>query len=311
MDILKSFPEQFSWEPNIEGGELAVRSETIVGGMGGSLIPAHLLKSCDEALGIRTHNNFGLPKDVSEDAVRCVAVSYSGETEETNDFADEAWSRGFPLGVVTDNEGTLLSFAHKHNVPYVILPGGLPPRFGLGYQARALAALLGAESAYRALGALAGSFGEGSNNARDIAAGLSDEIPLVYASKENESVSYLWKTFFNETAKVPAFANVLPELAHNELQMFDGECPASFHVLLLRDAEDHPRIIERMDVLQEVLEEKGVSVTALWLTGENRFEKVFGGAYLGMQVSYAFAEARGADPLTQPLIDSFKDSLNS
>jgi hypothetical protein len=67
-----------------------------------------------------------------------IASSYSGETEETLDFAHNALERNLPL----TSSGALLELARTTNTPHVVLPEGLVPRVALGFSALGLAALM-------------------------------------------------------------------------------------------------------------------------------------------------------------------------
>ncbi len=54
--------------------------------------------------------------------------------------------------------------------------------------------------------------------AKDLAFEIHNKIPVVYAAAPNlEAVARRWKNQFQENAKSMAFANVIPEMNHNEI----------------------------------------------------------------------------------------------
>ena len=108
-------------------------------------MPAGLLNAIDPTLALWGHKDYGLPPLAETLACESlfIASSYSGNTEETIDFAEQALVRGYPLAVVTGG-GALLTFAEQHTLPLIRLPhDGLPPRISVGAGAIAIAAHLG------------------------------------------------------------------------------------------------------------------------------------------------------------------------
>ena len=59
-----------------------------------------------------------------------------------------------------------------------------------------------------------------------------------------------WKTQVNENAKVPAFANAMPELCHNEICGWGqhGDLTRQvFQLVLLRHDDEHPQDTRRFE----------------------------------------------------------------
>ena len=61
-----------------------------------------------------------------------------------------------------------------------------------------------------------------------------------------------YKTQINENAKQMAFFNVFSEQNHNEINGFQF-VPPNFHIILIRDKKDNPRIKKRIDILKPVM----------------------------------------------------------
>src|SRR3989338_4612463 len=124
-DSIKSFAEQFKWEPEVVSlGSLASESSKfIVCGLGGSHLSAGLLKVAEPKLDLLIHRDYGLPR-VPDYFLReslIILSSYSGNTEEVLDAGRLGLEQKLNLAVITTG-GALLDFAKAHNLPYVQLP---------------------------------------------------------------------------------------------------------------------------------------------------------------------------------------------
>ncbi|HEX2792784.1 MAG TPA: SIS domain-containing protein, partial [Candidatus Paceibacterota bacterium] len=212
---------QLAYVPQVIGRTVAP-PVLVCGGMGGSSLPARLLRYLGAYPYLIAHQDYGLPLRMPPDA-HYVAVSYSGETEETLSFAEEAIAAGVPLSIVASG-GRLLALAERHGLPHVRVPAGEVPRDAVVPMTRALLALIGEDHCFAPSEAAGSASYDADGEALAGTLGGSS-VPLFYASTPNEPLAGLAKTLFNETAKVPSFANVFPELDHNELQGFDGHAP--------------------------------------------------------------------------------------
>jgi glucose/mannose-6-phosphate isomerase len=302
MDTLRdNFLKQFAWEAAVVGAAPAA-ARVLVGGMGGSHFAADLLASAAPELGISTHHDYGLPA-VPEGAL-AIAVSHSGNTEETLDFLRAARERGLPCAAASLG-GKLIEYALAENIPHVVLlQGPLSPRASVGYHAVALLTLLNRGQELAALRAAAASTGAGAAQAQD--APMGQAVPLIYSSQKNAALARYFKVQFNETSKVPAFANTFPELNHNE--MIATLCGGAFRVMLLRDPTDDPRVIRRMDVFAALAQERGVAVEDINAPADP-FEKLVSVALLAQERARALAQERGADPDDTRIIEEFKKRI--
>jgi glucose/mannose-6-phosphate isomerase len=127
-------------------------------------------------------------------------------------------------------------------------------------------------------------------------------------------LAYTWKIKFNETGKTPAFCNVLPELNHNEMAGFGGEGGAKklsekFFIIILKDKKDHPRILRRIEALEDILKSVGVDFEVAELQGKNEPEKIFSSLTLADWTAYYLAYKYGSDPEAVPLVERFKKML--
>jgi glucose/mannose-6-phosphate isomerase len=237
---------------------------------------------------------------------RCVAISYSGNTEETLSFANEAIAKGLPLAIIASG-GQLLELAKKESLPYVEVPKGPEPRDAIVSTAKALLALIG-ESELLAGTSFDASVAGGEGV--ELATVLANATPVFYSSGRNEALSYIAKIQCNETAKIPAFSNVFPELNHNEMQGYESADRTAHQVaVFIRDASDSDRVKRRMDLTETLLKEKGVRTARIELPEATREEAFLYGWLLSRATARALAERYGVAPDATPLIAAFKAAL--
>ena len=305
--ILK-FAEEFAWDPIIEKEALLARREkVIVAGMGGSPLAADLLNAFDPALNIVVHKDYGLPLLDDSGSSMVVAISYSGNTEETLDAFEKAGEKGITR-VAISTGGKLLERAREEQVAYVQLPPNkIQPRMALGFIIKTLAALLGLNELKKETTQIADLLkpAEFEEPGRLLASRIGNRIPLIYSSTRNRAIAYNWKIKFNEIAKIPAFYNVFPELNHNEMNAPSSQC----YTIILRDPDDHPRIQKRMEVMTGIYEEKKIPIEIVNLSGAVLSERVFSSLLLADWAALAIAESRGVDPSEVPIVEEFKNKL--
>jgi len=311
---LLDFSTQLKWQPTIEGGTLPSAEQYLLCGMGGSALAGGLLIACKPTIPIIIHRDYGLPLPVGGDfhtPPLVIISSFSGNTEETLDAYRVAHENGRPLVVITTG-GELLTRARHDGMLHIILPDPtIPQRLAVGYFLRALALATGAKQIWDELESLSTTFNLSTietieDDGRSIALHLVNRIPLIYSSNRYAPVAYFWKIMMNETAKIPAFSDVVPEENHNELEGFDGVPLVLFTVIALTSADDHPRVIRRLDILVEMLPSSNVPVEKIILVGSSPTEQVIRSILLASFTALALAEARGVDPNAVPTIENFK-----
>lgn len=314
-DAIMGFARQFAWKPEVERPVKRTFKKIVIAGMGGSHLAADLLKSADPTLPLVVHRDYGLPFVLSSErsSTLVIASSYSGNTEETIDAFRDAGNMKVARAAIAIG-GTLEALARRARVPYVQMPDtGIQPRSALGFSIKGLCALMGFSSIEAELSLLAKTLKppvfEGRGKA--FAKTLKGSIPLIYASVQNEAIAYNWKIKLNETGKVPAFYNVLPELNHNEMTGFDSTrknalLSKRFFVIFLGDDHDDPRIQKRMIVLRRLYGAKGLRCAVIPLKGSNRWMKMFSSLVLADWIAYYTALLYGAEPEQVPMVEEFK-----
>ena len=314
-ESIYNFPRQFAWNPEMVGAAYKKGIEKyIVVGMGGSHLAADLLSVTHPHLSIAVHKNYGLPflsqKEIKKTLV--ILSSYSGNTEEVLDAFKKVRILGLKCAV-TAMGGTLLTLAQKYAIPHVQLPDtGIQPRMATGFSLKALLKIMSDEDALKKTSELGETLNAEDFRARgrNIANMIKQRIPVIYASESNFPLAYNSKIKFNETGKVPAFCNMLPELNHNEMTGFsESQSVKKFCFILLKDAADHPRIIKRMNILKRLLLKKGARVKTIDISHKNIWYKIFSTLLIADFAAYHVAKNLGHDPEDVPMVEEFKKMM--
>lgn len=310
---IETFNEQFRFEPEIGNRTSYKRTNKyLVTGMGGSHLAADLIQAWDPKVDLVIHQDYRLPElaDLRHRMVIC--SSYSGNTEEVIDGFNDALRRNLNVATLSIG-GKLLELAERHKRPYVRMPDtGIQPRSALGFSTKGLLKLMSLEDELKRVSRLS-ELNPGASRAqgRRLATQLAGYVPIIYSSTRNRAIAYDWKIKLNETGKIPAFYNVLPELNHNEMTGFDTTAATKglskrFHVLLLQDSEDHPKIIKRMSVLAKLYLDRGLRVEPLKIEGKDRWHKIFSSLILADWVSFYTARHYGVEAEQVPMVEEFK-----
>lgn len=313
-ESIQNFFKQFEYEPVIENGggfEPQKYRRYIFAGMGGSALGPDLLRVWNPGLDMIVHRDYGLPSLSDEILKNCLIVvnSYSGNTEETLSAFNAAVEKKLPVAAITVG-GKLLELSQKNSVPYIQMPDmDLQPRMALGLNFRALLKIIGENSALKDTNSLVQELIPESLEVagKELAETTRDAMPIIYSSRRNGPIAYAWKVIFNETAKIPAFSNVFPELNHNEMVGFLSRAlSANYHFIFLKDAEDDPKILKRMEITEKLFKERGLSVQTINLNGKSIFHKIFTSVVTAHWTAYHLTQSSGADPDDISIVEEFK-----
>jgi len=296
--------------------------KVIICGIGGSALPVNILNAVTNvSVPILAHRDYNLPKEAGENSL-IICISYSGNTEETVSALNEAVQKKLKIvGVATG--GKVAEICKKNNLTFVKIPSGIQPRSATGYMFSALAKILANAGA---VDDISGEIIKTSEKlekinvklekrGKQLAKKLIGKIPVIYSSNKFNVLPRIWKIKFNENSKIPAFWNYFPELNHNEMVGYSGKSQnpnskfQNFIVLILRDKNDHPRILKRMALTAKLLDKSGVKTEFIEIRGSSDLFKVFSNLLLGDWVSYYLALENKIDPTPVKIVEDFKKML--
>ena len=135
-------------------------------------------------------------------------------------------------------------------------------------------------------------------------------MPQIAGAGLTAPVAYRWKTQINENAKMPCFANELPEMDHNEIAGWQGARELGrFTAVFLDDSDLHPRIRQRIELTRGLIEAQAAGTYRVESIGQNGTERLVSLVLLGDLVSVYLAVLRGVDPSPVPALDRLKSAL--
>lgn len=317
-NFIINFPQQ------LEKGILSAKDvkidcrfeNVLVCGMGGSAWPAEILRDwLNPNFCLWVNKNYVLPNQTNKKTL-VIICSYSGNTEEALSCYDEAKKRGLAIVGLTTG-GKLKELCQQDGVPLVLIPDDVPaPRLGCGYTIGATAKILNKAGLIENKDDEIVSAAKKINvsllekEAQDLVAKIGDRIPIIYTTDNLKTLSFIWKIKFNETSKIPAFAFYFPELNHNELGSYTQKKDNNFIVIILKDNNDLPRILKRMALTAEMIQNSGTKVEFVDLTGQTVLEKILNSIVLADWTTYYLAEKNGIDPFDLKLQNEIKEKLN-
>ncbi|CCM61971.1 MAG: SIS domain-containing protein [Candidatus Microthrix parvicella] len=302
----------------------------LVLGMGGSGISGDIMALVASEHGrvpVEVSRHYELPSHVGPHTL-VMAVSFSGDTEETVVAAEAAVAAGAPVVAVTTG-GALGDLVSAAGGGVCGLPKGIPlPRAALGAVGLTpvvLATRLGLlndtaaavdaaiEAVAGRLGANAGASGDTDNEARTLARHIERTQPIIYGGgRTGELAAYRWKGQVNENAKAPAYWGSVPEVCHNEIcawgQHGDVTRQVNSMVYLRHDGE-HPNVSRRFDFLAQITAEVVAEIFEVRAKGDGSLANFYDLAAFGDLVSLWMAAEAGVDPGPIPAISDLKAYL--
>jgi glucose/mannose-6-phosphate isomerase len=298
----------------------------VVLGMGGSGIAGDILLAAAGpfmAVPAVVLKSYTLPAFVTDTSL-VIAVSYSGDTEETVEAASEALAAGAQLCVVS-GDGELRRVAEGAGAPYVrVLPGFTMPRAAIGavsipplHVLESVGLFPGAQSwidnAVAQLRRRRDQLVGGKSPARELARRIGGTIPLVHSSGGIGAAAVTrWRCEINENAKAPAISSVQPELCHNEIVGWGQHGDITRQILTLvqlRHDHEHPQVARRFELVEEIMREVVAGIETVNGEGEGELAQLFDLMIFGTFVALHMAEHAGIDPGPIPIMDTLKREL--
>ncbi len=295
-----------------------------VSGMGGSALYVNILriylsdllktKKTDKHINLYQNRFYTLPPEAYKNSLNIIS-SYSGNTEETISSFEEALKNNLPC-IGLSSGGRIEEMCKTNNIPHIKLPipfENFQPRIATGYFFAALLQLLinqklapdTAEEILTEVEKIKLALPELEKRGKELATLIQGKTPVIHSSLRYKALAMVWKIKFNENSKTPAFWNFFPELNHNEMIGYT-HMQGKFFIISLKDPEDHPRSIKRIDITADLLRKNGADVEIITLEGNNAFYKLSWALTLGEFTSYYLALGYNQDPTPVDLVEKFK-----
>ncbi len=297
-------------------------------GMGGSGFGGGMIKALIEDsinIVVDSVKGYRLPHYVNKDWL-VIAVSYSGNTEETICCVRQAMDKGATIMAVTTG-GKLAQLAEQHDGAIIEVPHGYQPRSAIGYLFLPVLMALNKleivdvgevdiEESMEAVEELCRKYNRsvetGRNFAKQLACSIGDMLPVIYGTEGYLGpIAYRWKCEINENAKTPCFWAQFPELNHNETVGWERLAPVTrnFALILLREQDEPARIKVRIDSTVSLISENVGSVIEVPVEGKSRLCRAVSALYTGDITSVYLALLSGVDPTPVEKIGKLKAEL--
>lgn len=294
-------------------------------GMGSSGLAGDVAGAAGASIPVVVAKGYDVPPFVGAGTL-VIAVSWSGQTEETLAATRDALERGARVMAVSGG-GALSELAHDSEIPLFLLPPGLPASRA-AWGATAVTLLL----ALSHLGALADpglslaaavpalsrrrdALAAPHGPAEEVARLIGRTIPLIYGADGLPGVAtQRWKAQINANAKTPAFASTQPELAHNEVAGWGQNGDVTRQVLslvTLRHAGEHPGVARRVALVNDAVDEVVAGIIPVWAEGEDDLGRLLDLALFGDFVSLHLAGREGTDPGPVAAVAEIKQALRA
>lgn len=291
----------------------------ILAGLGGSGHPGDLLNALNlPTVPLLVHRSYDLPQTLFKNPL-VICSSYSGNTEETISAYEAAKAQGHKVLVNTAG-GALEKMSKTDGFPMTRIDyPGMQPRHTLFASfvglVKALANSGLAQDVEPDLRRVATTLEQKTSGlekpAQELVAKLENEVPVFVSSDALGFAAKNFKIQMNENVKNPAFWNTFPELNHNEMVGFSKVAGSQgpFHIVMLRDAQDHEYVKTRMDITKGLYEQWGLTVSEFYAEGETQLEKIFYTVVFGLWTTYHLALAYDIDPIPVDGVENFKAKL--
>jgi glucose/mannose-6-phosphate isomerase len=145
------------------------------------------------------------------------------------------------------------------------------------------------------------------NIAKQIAHTINDTIPQIYSWGLYEPIGRRWETQFNETSKIIAKHNTIPDCIQNDMIGWTGENEITKHTscIIFRDKNNEHTIIQkRISLMKTIIETATQNIIEIPVMGKQDLSKIFYLILLGDLISYYQAILKGVDPLSNPIKES-------
>lgn len=289
----------------------------LITGMGGSGIGGTVIAEIaqDLQIPIIPNSTYTLPSWVDEHTL-VIGSTYSGNTEETISVVNSAIEKGCEIAFVTSG-GKAQQLAEKHNLNFIKLEGGNPPRSQFGYSVVSLMFLLNHygvtsinidEEINNTISLLDSEEQETVKESKIIADEIANSIPIIYSAEGYNGIATRFRQQINENSKMLCWHHVIPEMNHNELVGWPGG-NENFSVIILRNEDDSKQNQKRIEINKQIISKHTPHIFEIWGKGKSKIERTFYHVHFEDWISIHLGEIHGVDIVEVKVIDFLKSEL--
>ena len=288
----------------------------VVCGMGGSGAIGDIISSVlsKEKIHVSVINGYTLPMNVSKDTL-LVAISISGETEETLSALKQGYEKGCNI-VAFASGGRLEKFCNGKKIDFYKLDMIHSPRasfmsflFPIVKVLQDILKIKGEEvdDTLKILDETRENIGSSnltdSNKALELAKWL-EPTPVIYYPYGLKAVAIRFKNSLQENAKMHVINEDLIEACHNGIVSW--ETRSNNKPIFIRGTDDHPQTKKRWEILKDYFNEQEIPCTEIMSEGKTIFSKLINLVYILDYTSIYKAILLEIDPTPVRSIDFIK-----
>jgi glucose/mannose-6-phosphate isomerase len=284
-------------------------------GIGGTIINELVGEDCKVPIVI--NKDYFLPSFVNEKTLVIIS-SYSGNTEETVNAMNEAFRKKAVIVAITSG-GKVLELAKQHQLDFITIPGGNPPRSCIGYCLVQLIKVLAvngfASPALLSQVKAAADFLDRQEQsiqkeAMSVAEKMVNKFPVLYSLGSCEGTVVRFRQQVNENSKMLCSHHSFPEMNHNELVGWTTR-NEDIVVVTFHTSADYVRTQKRYEFCKPIFERYSSAVIDIHAKGDNKLTEFLYLIHIGDWISCYIADLRGIDPVEVKVIDSLKKELSA
>ncbi len=303
-------------------------NKIVISGMGGSGQAGTIAKDLlakTSSVPVELVKDYHLPNYIDKNTL-VIAISYSGDTEETLSTFIEAYEKKCKLFAITTG-GKLEGLAKKYKALTFLHNYKSQPRAALHVHLAVLLNVLKklghinisnedvdsiAEVAEEIKTKWSINIPVGSNEAKQMAEKVQNKIPIIIGDGVLCGVAARIKSHLNENAKVPSYYETLPEMNHNSLvgSEYPPMASESLYLILLDSNYTEENNKTRMMLTEQLYKDRRFGVTRMLFESKNELQEIIKAISFGDYISYYLAILNKVDPTSVDIIADFKQKLS-
>jgi glucose/mannose-6-phosphate isomerase len=282
-------------------------------GIGGTIISELISDSCK--VPIIVNKDYFIPAFVNSKTLLIIS-SYYGNTEETLSAFNQAISKNAQIICITSG-GKILELAKQHQLEFIEIPGGYPPRSCIGYSLVQLIKVLVNkgfadkklfDDLEKSIVLLEKENEAIKTESQQIAKKLTNKIAVIYSLGSTEGVAVRFRQQINENSKMLCWHHVFPEMNHNELVGWTTK-NEDLVVVTFHTSYDYERTKKRYDICKPIFAKYSNEVIDIIAKGETKLEQFLYLINIGDWITCYIADLRQIDPVEVNVIDYLKKEL--
>ncbi len=336
-DSIRAYPFQLeaSWRSvnsiNFPEDYFEVRN-VILAGMGGSALGGRIVHSFLASrlrVPFEISSSYHAPNYLNQDTL-VISSSYSGKTEETLNFTNEAINKKAKIFGITKGS-TLMEIFKKRRIPFYQIDETLnpskQPRMSLGFSIGAILGILNKlglanisqeeidltlSRIYNVLGEYHEDAPSERNLAKSYANKLQRKVPVFIASEHLIGVSYAIRNQLNENAKTFSLIFDIPELNHHLMEglLNPAKIKQALFFIFIDSKLYSKEVGKRYPLTQEVISKNAFEYLTFVPYTQERLSQIFEVLIFGSFLALFLAQNYKVDVIDIPWVNYFKKKLS-